>query len=76
MPEFYAKGYEGKVIHGSHSPWPLQINGSFQFSGPQPVNESGGAPVWVAEKFEECSDLDQIALSGGKGSVVWSRIKE
>ncbi len=76
MSEFYAKGYEGRIFHGAYSSWPLQIKGSFQFSAPQPVNDGGGVPVWAAKMFDECPDLDQIALSGEKRSVVYSRIKE
>ena len=74
--DFALKGTKERRIYSSYSRKALEIKGGFHISGPQPINDEGGAPVWVAEKFDEHPDIDQIALSGEKGSVVWSRMKE
>jgi hypothetical protein len=74
--DFYAKGYEGRVIHSALSKDALEIRGCFHIAAPQPVNESGGVPKWVADLMDKHPTLEKVALSGKEGSVVWSRIKE
>ena len=73
---FVTKGYEGKIIHGSHAMGSLEIKGTFHISGPQPVNNEGGAPEWVADLLEKYPEINQVALSGEKWSVVWGRMEE
>lgn len=73
--DFTLKGHEGRVIQGAHAHGALKITGVFYFQGSQPINKSGGAPEWVADFFDLHPKIDQVALSGEEGSVVWSRIK-
>jgi len=51
--DFALKGTKERRIYSSYSRKALEIKGGFHISGPQPINDEGGAPVWVAEKFDE-----------------------
>lgn len=73
---FALKGGKARTFHGSHSRTPLSISGTWQFSGPQPVDDDGGVPQWVADLFDRMPDLKRIALGTETGGVVWSRRSE
>lgn len=65
-----------KRIHGAYASGRLEFKGCFTMQGPQLVNEKGGVPEWVANLMDARPDIEQIAISGDKGSVVWSRMEE
>lgn len=71
---FALKGSKGRKVFGAHAIGTLTIKGLFHAQGPQPVDDNNGAPVWVADFFDNNQDVDQIALSGKKHSVVYARI--
>lgn len=71
---FALKGNKGRRVFGAHARGKLSIKGSFHIQGPQPVDDDNGAPVWVADFFDNNQDVDQIALSGENHSVVYARI--
>ena len=76
MTIFAMKGFKGKTIHGARSTGKLEIRGCFFFQGPQPVDDDGGAPVWVADLMDNNPELNQVALSYKDRGVVYSRIPD
>lgn len=66
---------QARRFHGAYANGELEIKGSFVFSGPQPVNNEGGIPEYIVQLFDHFPDIDQIALSGKKGSRVYSRFE-
>jgi hypothetical protein len=71
---FALKGNTKKQIHGAHARGPLEIKGCFHAQGPQPVDNDGGAPQWVADLMDQYPDVNQVAISSDGHSTVWSRI--
>ena len=71
---FAMKGSKASTFHGAHSSKPLEIRGTWHMQGPQPISNSGGVPLWVADLFDARPDLMQVALSTEQGGVVWSRM--
>jgi hypothetical protein len=72
---FVLKGNKGRKVFGAHARGELTIKGSFHMQGLQPIDDDSGAPVWVADFFDNNQDIDQIALSGKDHSVVYARIQ-
>lgn len=73
---FALKKNSERRVFSAYATGELTIQGLFHIQGPQPVNDDGGAPKWIADYFENNPDIDQIALSGKKGSVVYGRIND
>lgn len=77
MPlKFAMKGSKEKRVYAAHATGELEIKGLFHCKGPQPIDDNGGAPQWIADLFDRYPDIDKIALSGEKHSVVYGRMKE
>ena len=74
--KFALKGSKCRRVYGAHATGKLNIQGHFNTLGPQPVDDDGGVPVWIANYLDNNPDVDEIALSGGNHSVVYSRIVE
>jgi NaMN:DMB phosphoribosyltransferase len=72
---FALKGSDARQVHGSHAHGPLEIKGRFTSSGPQPIDNDGGCPEWVADLLDQFPDIQQVALSGDKWGVVWQRMR-
>ena len=71
---FSMKGNTQRQVHGAHAHGPLEIKGHFTASGPQPVDNDGGCPQWVADLLDQHPDIQRVALSGDKWGVVWQRM--
>uniref|UniRef100_A0A6M3XVJ6 Uncharacterized protein n=1 Tax=viral metagenome TaxID=1070528 RepID=A0A6M3XVJ6_9ZZZZ len=63
-----------RTIYSSCSCTPLEIKGTWVLQGPQPINDEGGAPTWIAKAFKKNSTIKQIAVCREKGGIVYSRI--
>ena len=68
------KGNTAKTVHGAHAHGPLEIKGRFTMQGPQPIDNENGCPQWVADLLDQYPDVQQVALSGDKWGVVFSRM--
>lgn len=73
---FALKGYKQRTIHGAHATGRLTFRGCFHLQAPQPVDNDGGAPEWVADMLDKNPDIEQIAISWKDKGIVWSRMKE
>lgn len=71
---FAIKGNTAKTVHGAHAHGPLEIKGRFTMQGPQPIDDENGCPQWVSDLLDQYPDVQQVALSGDKCGVVFSRM--
>lgn len=75
MPTFTLRNFQGQRVHGAYARGPLEISGVFHLTGPQPVDDKGGCPVWVAELLEAHPNVNTIAISGDDFGIVYSRMR-
>ncbi len=72
---FALKGNTERKVFSAHAIGKLDFKGTFHMQGAQPINDNGSAPQWIANYFDNNPEIDHIALSGKKRSVVYGRIE-
>ncbi len=76
MTTFTLRNFKGQRVHGAYSNVSLEISGVFHLTGPQPVDDDGGCPVWAAEFLESHPNVNTIAISGDDFGIVYSRMRD
>lgn len=72
MMEFIMGKPAEDSVHSTYLRSSLDIRGSIQCSGTQPIGTPGGAPLWVFELMRQYPQIKQLALSFENSGVVYS----